>query len=525
MQIILIVSLIIVLIILAGFYFMSRVEETVEENGELDSIIKDYRTIKVAMMEYKKEEGALPTSIKELGEFYKAPLNRSGYSLSVDRKHLIVYSVEETRAESIIRELGTDSYYEGGILYLGFIKLKRSEVEPQAIITMMPDVNLTTTTQIGWNYKESITEDGAIKDVVWENKKIFYDEPGEHIVRLKIQDSNKNWSKWAEKVFLVQEEQGVKEISAGENCFFVLLKNGNCLSYFLEENGEYERYEPFEGYSIQSIDAGDNHILFGTYDQRIFAMGNNKQGQLGDGTLESSNELIRVENLYDAKRVFAGGSTSMALCFSGKLYAWGNNKYGQLGNGTVVAQNQPSEVKNIIGVKEVAVGMDHTVALLINGNIMSWGLNNHGQLGDGTRGNKKAPVLIGLKACKDIAVGDYFSLALTDSGQVYSWGKNDEYQLGKNNKVDESFPTEIRGLIEIVQVCASGEYGMALDRFGKVYVWGSYEGNNVARQPKLVDEIEHVQFIAINETHVFTITYNGEVIYWKKGKETKLHTL
>lgn len=518
-------SVIVVLIIAVGFYFAGNVVEEEKTETQLDPIIRDYRIIKSAIMEYKKEEGALPSSIKEIGDYYKTSLNRSGYSLSVDRKHLIVYSVEEDRAEKIIEDLGTDSYYEGGILYLGFIKLKRSEVEPQAVITMMPDTNLTTTTQIGWGYKESITEDGNIKDVVWENKKIFYEEPGEHIVRLKIQDGNKNWSKWAEKVFMVKEEEGVKEISAGENCFFVLLKNGNCLSYFLEAGDEYSRYEPFDDYSIQSIDAGDNHILFGTYDQRIFAMGNNKNGQLGNGTLESSNELVRVEELYDAKRVFAGGSTSMALCFSGKLYAWGNNKYGQLGNGTVAAQNQPSEVKNIVGVKMIEIGSDHTLALLINGNIMSWGLNNHGQLGDGTRGNKKAPVLISLKSCKDIAVGNYFSVALTESGQVYSWGKNDQYQLGKNNKVDESFPTEIRGLGEIVQIKASGEYTAALDRFGKVFVWGSYEGENISRQPKLIDHLEHVQYITANDSHVFTISYNGEVAYWRKGKESKLYTL
>lgn len=521
---------IIIVIIFLGFvfYFINISNEPkVKKSNQKDYIIKDYRIIKTAIMEYKKINGVLPDNIKNLDENYRKMISQNNYSLSFDKKHLIVYNIEKERAERIIEDLGNNSYYEGGFLYLGFIKSSKDEIKPQAVITMVPDTKLTTTTHIDWNYNDSKSEKNEIKDVEWDNKHTFYEVSGTHKIRLKIKDRNDNWSEWTEKTIELTEEVGIKNIVSGDNCFIILYNNGNCNSYFFDDNVQkYTKRNLFNKKHISSISGGNTHIVFSTYDQRIYSIGKNQQGQLGLGHTDPERAMTRVDDIYDARRVFAGGNTSAVLCYSGKLYAWGENKYGQIGDGTIVSKMLPSEIKSIIGIKKLAISKGHTIGLLINGNVMTWGLNQYGELGNGTRGNQKAPITLDIKHCKDIAAGENFSMALTENGQIYSWGKNEGYQLGKNTIADESFPSEIRNISEIVQIEANGAYAIALDRFGKVYVWGSCcKRNVISKFPKHIESIDHIQFIALNSTHVFTITYEGEIRYWEKGQEDEILTL
>lgn len=528
-EIISILFVVVLGIIMIYVFFLINNKSAIDKKhiDKLDSIIIDYKNIKRGIMNYKKEMGVLPGNIKELSDEYRNNLIGNNYALSMDRKHLIVYNVESERANCILDELKNNSYYEGGFLYLSFVNQKKSEVEPKAVITMIPDSNLKTTTHIDWNYKDSVTENSEIKDVEWENKHFFYDEQGDHTIRLRVKDQNNYWSEWTEKTFTVTEEIGVKTIVAGNGCFFILHKNGNCDMLFLNKDiQKYEKKELFKENHINSIAAGSGHIILSTYNQRMYSLGSNNLGQLGLGSTENENSFMRIDDIYDARKVFAGENTSSVLCYSGKLYSWGNNKFGQLGDATIVNKIIPTEIKSIIGVKRISISKGHTISLLVNGNVMIWGNNSYGELGNGTRANKKVPIHVDLKNCRDIAAGDNFSLAVAENGHVYSWGRNDFYQLGKNNISDESFPSEIRGLSEIVQIRANEFYSVALDKFGKVYVWGAIEkGVVISKIPIVVETIEHVQFIAVNNTHVFTITYEGIVKYWVKGDENNILSL
>lgn len=66
-----------------------------------------------------------------------------------------------------------------------------------------------------------------------------------------------------------------------------------------------------------------------------------------------------------------------------------------------------------------------------------------------------------------ISSGSTWNLALKSDGTVWAWGLN-EYGVMANGTVKYAqFPTQIKGLKDIVQVNAKSDFGMALDNTGK----------------------------------------------------------
>ena len=84
----------------------------------------------------------------------------------------------------------------------------------------------------------------------------------------------------------------------------------------------------------------------------------------------------------------------MAIKKDGSLWAWGENDCGQIGNGTLETTNILSPIKVMDGVAAVSAGNSHVAALKQDSSLWTWGKNTYGQLGDGTEIDKRAPVHI-----------------------------------------------------------------------------------------------------------------------------------
>jgi len=60
------------------------------------------------------------------------------------------------------------------------------------------------------------------------------------------------------------------------------------------------------------------------------------------------------------------------------LWAWGDNRYGQLGDGTTTTKNTPNQIGTDNNWKIVSGGIFHSIALKTEGSLWAFGFNTHG---------------------------------------------------------------------------------------------------------------------------------------------------
>ncbi|XP_054284116.1 secretion-regulating guanine nucleotide exchange factor-like [Macrosteles quadrilineatus] len=173
----------------------------------------------------------------------------------------------------------------------------------------------------------------------------------------------------------------------------------------------WERVASLEG--VVQVACGQHHTLALTSDGRLLGWGDNRRGQLGEGTsLIPTPQLITTAD--DADVVIRAGWTHSAMVSGGRVRSWGRNCYNQLGHSC--GQDQVADVNQLIslqGVKQLELGSEHNLALLENGEVWSWGWNEHGNCGTGTIDNVVNPQKICLPhPAFSISAGGGHSLAL-----------------------------------------------------------------------------------------------------------------
>jgi hypothetical protein len=93
--------------------------------------------------------------------------------------------------------------------------------------------------------------------------------------------------------------------------------------------------------------AGGNHTCGLTDQSAAYCWGLNDQGQLGDETTTNHNSAAQVS--LPAGVIFANMSPGLyftcALAPGGAAYCWGDNRQGQLGDGTTNNHSSPVAVK------------------------------------------------------------------------------------------------------------------------------------------------------------------------------------
>jgi len=85
---------------------------------------------------------------------------------------------------------------------------------------------------------------------------------------------------------------------------------------------------------VKAIAVGVNHVLALKTDGTLWAWGDNKSGQLGDGTTEDSDVPVQLPEFTNVTAIAAHGH-SVAIKSDGVVWAWGSNINGQLGNGSI----------------------------------------------------------------------------------------------------------------------------------------------------------------------------------------------
>ena len=217
---------------------------------------------------------------------------------------------------------------------------------------------------------------------------------------------------------------------------------------------------------IVSVSLGDLHSGAITKDGSLYMWGDNRYGQLGDGTKNTKTKPVKV--LDNVASVSLGAYHSGAITKDGSLYMWGNNVFGKLGDGTTENKSEP--VKVLDNVVSVSLGISHSGAITKDGSLYIWGENGYGQLGDGTKNTKIKPVKV-LDNVASVSLGDSYSGATTKDGNLYMWGYNSFSQLGDGTTMDKTKPVKV--LDNVVSVSLGAYHSGAITKDGSLYMWGN----------------------------------------------------
>ena len=287
---------------------------------------------------------------------------------------------------------------------------------------------------------------------------------------------------------------GVRAVAAGGRHELAVLAGGAVMAWgddtfgqlgngIASANGDTEVPTAVPGLSgVTAVAAGEEHSLALLSDGTVMAWGENRYGQLGNGSTVGSAVPVPVKGLTGVKAIAAGSLFSLALLNNGTVMSWGRNDVGQLGNGTQADSAVPTPVKGLTGVAAIAGGGQHALALLSDGTVMAWGDNESDQLGDGqdvsTQSLSTVPVpVVKITGVRAVAAGSQHSLALLSDGTVRAWGDNGFFELARPNGfpggiADSDVPLKIPGVAGATAIAAGGLFSLALVAGGTVKSWG-----------------------------------------------------
>jgi alpha-tubulin suppressor-like RCC1 family protein len=243
-------------------------------------------------------------------------------------------------------------------------------------------------------------------------------------------------------------------------------------------------------YDATRLGVGGEHACAVLRDARTWCWGDNRYGQLGDGTTASpSTRPVVVPNLLNVQRLWLGPASSCARLADNSVQCWGRNDRGQLGDGTTMNRTTPVTIPALQNAVQIGLGEEHGCAVMPDHTVQCWGTNRYGQLGDGTTTNRLVPGPVTLPPglnIDDIAVGGFHTSARTTTQGVGCWGRNDRGQLGDRSRTDHAVPvtayheTLNQPLFMIAEIAAGTNHTCARTGFhGSVLCWGAGDSNQL----------------------------------------------
>ncbi|MGY3088213.1 alpha-tubulin suppressor-like RCC1 family protein [Hymenobacter sp. UYAg731] len=280
------------------------------------------------------------------------------------------------------------------------------------------------------------------------------------------------------------------------------------------------------------IAAGYSHSLGIAPSGTVAAHGENRSGELGDGTTTTRLNPVYLTPPAGQTwtQVLASDFRSTALTAAGEMYTWGSNGYGQFGDGTTTDRKTPTRIAPPTGTtwSGAAAGFGHTVALCANGSLYTWGDNYYGQLGIGsialTLSRQRIPSPAGL-LWTQAAAGYKFSLALCSDGALYTWGNNQDGQLGDGTTTNRTTPVRVVPPTGQTWTQVAGGFwsAAALCSDGSLYTWGNNYGGQLGNgtvtgqlTPVRVGPPAGLRWVqvSVGYKHMLAICSDGSLYSW-----------
>jgi alpha-tubulin suppressor-like RCC1 family protein/uncharacterized protein YjdB len=227
--------------------------------------------------------------------------------------------------------------------------------------------------------------------------------------------------------------------------------------------------------SFSELTAGSAHTC-GLVGGKAYCWGRNKDGQVGDGSTTDRKKPVAVKGGKTFVALSAGGKHTCGITSAGQAFCWGDGFSGQLGFGNQESQQEPIDVSGNNKFTRISAGGQHTCALTAAGKAYCWGGNESGQLGNSSKSDRSAPVVVDTKVAFDqIVAGDSHTCALTSGGDAYCWGENKTGQLGDGSKATRDHPVAAGGGMSFVSISTGEGITCGMSRSQGPVCWGRNE--------------------------------------------------
>jgi alpha-tubulin suppressor-like RCC1 family protein len=214
----------------------------------------------------------------------------------------------------------------------------------------------------------------------------------------------------------------------------------------LGDNSKISRLTPVRvrgGLAFRRVFTAGFHSCGATLDNRGYCWGRNEDGQLGDGTTIQKLKPTLIAGNHRFTQVFVGAahgggwsSNSCGLTSDQRAYCWGDNRLGQIGDGTSgwnLIRTSPVAVLGGLQFSGLNTSGVATCGVTTANRAYCWGSDGNFQVGDGnsTAEEYTTPnAVTGGLQFRAITTGTLHTCAITTLNAAYCWGNNFEGQLG-----------------------------------------------------------------------------------------------
>lgn len=321
------------------------------------------------------------------------------------------------------------------------------------------------------------------------------------------------------------------------------------------EDGTYSRvfdrhynvvdlYSAGDGVTLEAsaVYAGDDHscVLNSNDSDRLYCWGDNRAGELGDGTVQLRATPTLSASPEAATSVVMGVDHGCAV-YSGMVKCWGDNSFGQLGSEVTSRTLAPLLVDSLTNVTALTAGWNHTCALKTDDTVVCWGAGAGGQLGNNERAKRRlpSPVLDGsgiLTGVAAIAAGGNNTCALMLDRTVSCWGDNASNQLGPYSGSRSLMAVPVNNIVNALDVTVGNAFvctvveTAATTGTGGVKCWGigvnGQLGTGASAPPISSDwprvvvyegsllNVDSVVSVKAGARHACALRQDGRVICW-----------
>ncbi len=265
---------------------------------------------------------------------------------------------------------------------------------------------------------------------------------------------------------------------------------------------------------VAAVTAAANQTYFKAGDGHYRAMGLNLQGELGDGTTTIPTQPVSIG--ADIAQVLPALGRTYFVTTGGVLRAVGSNEYGQLGDGSLTARTVPVTVAT--GVAQVAAGYEHAAFLKTDGTLWAMGRNSVGQLGDGTLVNRATPVAVASGVAQVYAKWYQLFFIKTD-GTLWAAGHGESGKLGAGGATNRPAPVQVA--TEVLRVIPQDAHTFFLKTDGTLWAmgdnfYGQLGDGTTTTRPTPVQIASGVAEVAAGITHTLYRKTDGSL--WAMGR-------